>query len=68
MNHQRAECGNGFDNALDALPERGNVAISASRERHRVAVRIVDDGPGIPPEVRDRMFEHIVQLQLRPGR
>ena len=46
-----------IDNALDALPERGHVVVSASRERHRVAVRIVDDGPGIPPEVRDRMFE-----------
>jgi len=46
-----------IDNALDALPERGHVVVSAARERNRVAVRIVDDGPGIPADVRDRIFE-----------
>jgi len=46
-----------IDNALDALPKRGHVVVSVSRERQRVAVRIVDDGPGIPADVRDRIFE-----------
>lgn len=46
-----------IDNALDAVPTSGHVEITATHERQRVVVRIVDDGPGIPPEVRERMFE-----------
>jgi len=46
-----------IDNALDALPERGHVVVSASRERHRVTVSNVDDGPGIPADVLNRIFE-----------
>jgi signal transduction histidine kinase len=46
-----------IDNALDAVPVSGRVDISASRERDRVVVRVVDNGPGIPADVRARMFE-----------
>lgn len=46
-----------IDNALDAISEHGRVTVSARRERQRVAVSIVDDGPGIPDEVRARMFD-----------
>jgi signal transduction histidine kinase len=49
--------GNLIDNALDAAPVSGRVDIIASRERGRVVVRVVDNGPGIPAEVRGRMFE-----------
>ena len=31
--------------------------MSARRERQRVAVSIVDDGPGIPDEIRARVFD-----------
>ena len=46
-----------IDNALDAVPTSGRVDVTAKRERQRVVVRIVDNGPGIPPDVRERMFE-----------
>ena len=46
-----------IDNALDAVPPSGTVAVSAARERQHVVVRVIDDGPGIPPEVLNRMFE-----------
>ena len=46
-----------IDNALDAVGPHGRVQIEALRERERVVVRIVDDGPGIPPEIRARIFE-----------
>ena len=47
-----------IDNALDAVPpEGGRVEVSASRERQRVVVRVIDNGAGVPPEVRTRMFE-----------
>jgi signal transduction histidine kinase len=49
-----------IDNALDASPNGGRVEVSARVERHRVVVRVVDDGAGIAPDVRDRMFEPFV--------
>jgi signal transduction histidine kinase len=49
-----------IDNALDAVPEAGRVDVTAKRERQRVVVRVVDNGAGIPPEIRDRLFEPFV--------
>ena len=46
-----------IDNALDAAPQSGQVEIAAERDRQRVLVRIVDNGPGIPPEISQRIFE-----------
>ena len=46
-----------IDNALDAVPVSGRVEVGAKRERDRVVVRIVDNGPGIPSDVRSRMFD-----------
>ena len=46
-----------IDNALDAAPTSGRIDVSATRERDRVVVRVIDNGPGIPAEVRGRMFD-----------
>jgi signal transduction histidine kinase len=46
-----------IDNALDAVPDRGRVDVTAARERQRVVVRVVDNGPGIPAGIKDRLFE-----------
>jgi signal transduction histidine kinase len=46
-----------IDNALDAIPESGSIDISARMEPNRVVVRIIDDGPGIPPDVMPRIFD-----------
>ena len=46
-----------LDNAADALGGRGRIVVRAIREEDGVTVQIVDDGPGIPPEVRDRIFD-----------
>jgi len=46
-----------IDNALDAVPAHGHVAINVGRDVQGVIVRVVNDGPEIPPEVRERMFE-----------
>ena len=46
-----------LDNALDAVAPAGNVEITANRERDRVVVRVIDDGPGIPRDVQGRVFD-----------
>jgi signal transduction histidine kinase len=46
-----------IENALDAVPESGRVDVSAACERHRVVVRIADNGPGIPEQIRSQIFE-----------
>jgi signal transduction histidine kinase len=46
-----------IDNALDAVPDGGLVEVTATRERQRVVVRVVDNGPGISAEARAHLFE-----------
>jgi signal transduction histidine kinase len=43
------------DNALDAAKSR--VTVTASRQGPSIVVRVVDDGPGLPPEIRERIFD-----------
>ena len=46
-----------IDNALDAVPKSGRVDVTARVERQRVVVSVIDDGPGIPIEIRERLFD-----------
>jgi len=46
-----------IDNALDAVPESGHIDVTATRDGRCVAVRIVDNGPGIPEPIRERIFD-----------
>jgi signal transduction histidine kinase len=46
-----------LDNAIDALGERGTITISTRHEDSCAVVEITDDGPGIPAEVADRIFD-----------
>lgn len=40
------------DNAIRYTPPGGNVRIALRRENGRIALHVVDSGPGIPPEAR----------------
>jgi len=45
-------------NAREAVGENGNVSIIAdSRPNHAVEISVRDDGPGIPPDKTERVFE-----------
>ncbi|HVZ82821.1 MAG TPA: ATP-binding protein [Terracidiphilus sp.] len=49
--------GNLIDNALDAVAHGGKVEVTAASENRAVLVRIIDNGPGIPADLRDRVFD-----------
>jgi signal transduction histidine kinase len=46
-----------IDNAIDAAPDRGRVEVTAVKEGTDVVVRVIDDGHGIPPDIRERIFD-----------
>ncbi|MFL5348326.1 MAG: sensor histidine kinase [Hyalangium sp.] len=46
-----------IENALDAMKDRGNLHVSTCRRGDEVHVEITDDGPGIPEELQERIWE-----------
>jgi signal transduction histidine kinase len=46
-----------IDNAIDAVSQGGRVELFASRRGSDVVIRIIDDGPGVPADIRDRIFD-----------
>jgi signal transduction histidine kinase len=54
-------------NAFEAMPGGGEVRIGATRNRDHVLVAIEDTGPGIPHEIRDRVFEPFVTAGKENG-
>jgi len=46
-----------IDNAIDAVNGTGKICIGTSLEHNQLVVEIVDNGPGIPPDVQAHMFE-----------
>ena len=54
-------------NALEAMPDGGEVRIGATRNRDYVLVAIEDTGPGIPHEIRDKVFEPFVTAGKENG-
>jgi signal transduction histidine kinase len=46
-----------LDNAIDAVDGHGRIAVRTATENGRVLVEIADDGPGIPEDARERIFE-----------
>lgn len=51
-----------LDNALKYVPSGGEVRLSALRQGNHIKVTVEDGGPGIPPEMRDRVFERFARL------
>jgi two-component system sensor histidine kinase KdpD len=58
---------NVIDNAVTWSPPGRAVRIEATTPDDRVDVRIIDDGPGIPPAERDQVFQPFQRLGDRAG-
>ena len=52
-----------IDNALKFTPEGGEVSIACEIGDGRADIIIADNGPGIPPEFRNKVFEKFFRLE-----
>lgn len=61
VNMDREKCrvilDNLISNALKFSPENGEIGVSVSNDREAVRIDVTDEGPGVPPEERERIFE-----------
>ena len=46
-----------LDNAIDAVREAGEVQVRATVELDELVIRVIDNGPGIAPDVVPRIFD-----------
>lgn len=49
-------------NATKYAPAGTRITVSVARDTDRAIVRVADEGPGVPPEDRNRIFEPFVRL------
>jgi signal transduction histidine kinase len=56
-----------ISNALEAMPDGGEVSITASLENGTALVQVSDNGPGISPEIRSTLFQPFVSAGKRNG-
>jgi two-component system sensor histidine kinase BaeS len=56
-----------LSNAIRYTPSGGSVTTSARPEGGQVAIAVRDTGPGIPEELRGRVFERFVKGPGSPG-
>jgi signal transduction histidine kinase len=56
-----------IDNALDVMPEGGVIQIAAAVQNGSVVISVADTGPGIAPEIRDRLFHPFVTQGKKNG-
>jgi signal transduction histidine kinase len=54
-------------NARDAMPEGGRLRVATRRVGQWVKLRFSDTGPGVPPDLRERIFEPFVSYGKRQG-
>jgi signal transduction histidine kinase len=56
-----------FTNSLEALGEGGSIHISATQYNGCAVVRVTDTGPGIPTQVRHKLFEPFATAGKKNG-
>lgn len=58
-NHLTSILGNLIENAIDAVlgKEDAEIGIKIYQDSHQILIAVSDNGPGIPPGIRERIFE-----------
>jgi two-component system sensor histidine kinase TctE len=51
-----------LDNAIRYSPAGGRVTVRVLREERDAVLRVEDNGPGIPPDQRERVFERFYRV------
>src|SRR5690606_13771356 len=46
-----------IDNALSFAPENSTITVTAARRKTRVVAQVMDEGPGIPEDKLDAIFD-----------
>lgn len=52
-------------NAIDSIPEEGAIHVELELSPNQVEIIVTDTGPGIPQELRDRIFQ--LNFSTKPG-
>jgi signal transduction histidine kinase len=61
----RQALGNLLDNAVEHAPAGSPVLVRVASSADRVRIEVVDEGPGVPAEERERVFDPYVRLSER---
>lgn len=56
-----------LDNAVKYAPRGGRIALAATEESGAILIGVTDDGPGIPPELRDKVTERFFRAPDAAG-
>jgi signal transduction histidine kinase len=56
-----------IENALDAIQDRGKITLAVQISGDLLLIEVWDDGPGISPDIKDRIFEPFYTTKA-PGR
>jgi signal transduction histidine kinase len=56
-----------ISNALEVMPEGGEISISASAAEDTVIIEVRDTGPGVSPEIREHLFQPFVSSGKKNG-
>jgi signal transduction histidine kinase len=56
-----------INNSQDVLREGGQIRVGFLRENGPVLIRVEDNGPGIPPEIRASVFDPFVTMGKQKG-
>jgi signal transduction histidine kinase len=54
-------------NSLEVLPDGGEISIEATRAEEGVHIEVSDTGPGVPAEIRGRLFQPFVTAGKKNG-